>query len=147
MSIHIEGNEYVLKMRLLEHIYADQLIDRATVRIILPEYAADIELTAPYAVERAPDSLHFTYLDTVGRPVVEVAVRSAADSHIQEFQLKYTCPKVVVLKKPLVLVAAFLLVFLAIIVAVRIDFSLAPFEAVVSAGARLLWSCGVFLAT
>lgn len=126
-----DGNEYVLKMKLLEHIYADQLIDSATVKIILPEYSTDIELVTPYPVARRANSLHFTYLDTVGRPVVEVHVSSAVDDHIQDFQLKYKYNKMMILKKPLLLVAFFFMLFSVIIVLVRIDFSLSPYKTVV----------------
>lgn len=34
-----KGNDYTLKMKLIDHIYDDQFIEEATVRIILPEFA------------------------------------------------------------------------------------------------------------
>lgn len=124
--LYNNGNDYVLKMRLLEHIYADQLVDTASVKIILPEYSTDIELITPYPVERKQDSLHFTYLDTVGRPVVELKLKNVDDSHIQEFHLKYKFQKTMILKEPLLVVGFFLCLFTMIIILVRIDFSLSP---------------------
>ncbi len=37
--LYHHGNNYVLKMRLLDHVVDDQLIKKLTVRIILPEGA------------------------------------------------------------------------------------------------------------
>lgn len=123
-----DGNEYVLKMKVLEHIYADQLVDSATVKIILPEYSTNVELFTPYPVNRKADTRHYTYLDTVGRPVVEIQLNDVVDSHIQEFQLKYSYQKTMILKKPLLVVSCFLALFTVIIFLVRLDFSLAPYK-------------------
>lgn len=124
------GNDYVLKMKLFEHIYAEQLIESATIKIILPEYSTDLELMTPFPVERQADSLHYTYLDTVGRPVVTIKKTNAVDSHIQDFQLRYKFPKSMILKEPLLVVSFFLCLFTFIIVFVRIDFSLTAYKTV-----------------
>lgn len=83
----IKGNDYVLKMRLLDHIYDDQFIENAVIRIILPEHTSDIKFVEPYTVEKRPQLLHYTYLDVTGRPVIEVRKTNAVDSHIQDFQV------------------------------------------------------------
>lgn len=122
------GNDYALKMKLLEHVYADQLVESATIKIILPEHSTGLELVTPYPVDRDADSLHFTYLDTVGRPVVVLHKKNAVDSHIQDFQLRYKFQKTMILKKPLLLVGCFFFIFTLIVVIVRIDFSLTPYS-------------------
>lgn len=38
-SIGFLGDQYALKMRLVDHVYDDQVIDSLTVKIILPEGA------------------------------------------------------------------------------------------------------------
>ncbi len=88
-------------------------------------FLSDLEFVAPYPVERGDDQLHFTYLDTVGRPVVVINIKNTVENHIQDFQLKYKFQKVMILKEPLVIVASFFAIFAFIILAVRIDFSLA----------------------
>lgn len=74
-------------MRLIDHIYDDQFIENSVVRIILPEHTSDIKLKEPYPVERRPNSLHFTYLDVTGRPVIEIRKTNTVDNHIQDFQV------------------------------------------------------------
>jgi oligosaccharyltransferase complex subunit alpha (ribophorin I) len=119
------GNDYLLKMKLIDNLYADQLVESATIKIILPEHSTDLNFVTPYTVERGEDQLHFTYLDTVGRPVVVVHIKNTVENHIQDFQLKYKFQKMMILKEPLVLVATFFAIFAFIILVVRIDFSIA----------------------
>ncbi len=92
-----------------------------------------MEFFAPYPVERGDNQLHFTYLDTVGRPVIVIHTKNTVENHIQDFQLKYKFQKLMILKEPLVIVASFLAIFTLIILVVRIDFSLAAEKPVVSA--------------
>lgn len=120
------GNDYLLKMKLMDHVYADQLVESATIKIILPEHSTDIELIAPYSVERGQNELHYTYLDTVGRPVIVINKKNTVDNHIQDFQLKYKFHKMMILKEPFLVVAFFLILFTFIIIVVRLDFSLSP---------------------
>jgi len=119
-----KGNDYLLQMRLLDHIYDDQLIESATIKIILPEYSTNIEFLPPYSVDRSPNEIHYTYLDTVGRPVIVIKKRNAVENHIQDFKLKYKFNKLMILQEPLLIVAFFYLLFTVVIIAVRIDFSL-----------------------
>jgi oligosaccharyltransferase complex subunit alpha (ribophorin I) len=81
------GDEFVLQMDLISHIFDHMVIDDALVRIILPEGASNIEIETPYAVTRLPDTLHFTYLDVKGRPVVEIAAKNLVENHIQPFKV------------------------------------------------------------
>lgn len=81
------GDEFVLQMDLISHVFDHMVVDNALVRIILPEGASNIEIETPYAVSRLPDSLHFTYLDTKGRPVVEIAAKNLVENHIQPFKV------------------------------------------------------------
>lgn len=120
-----KGSDYVLKMRLLDHVFDDQYIENVVVRIILPEHSHDIKFVEPYGVERRPNSLHFTYLDVTGRPVVEIRKQNAVDAHIQDFELSYRFNKIMVLIEPLLVVGFFLTLFLLVILVVRIDFSIA----------------------
>lgn len=82
-----KGNEFVLKMKLIDHIIDDQHVEDAHIRIILPERATNIEFVAPYSVDRKKNELHFTYLDTVGRPIVVINKKHAVENHIEDFQV------------------------------------------------------------
>ena len=78
----------------------------------------------PYDVERKADQLHYTYLDTVGRPVVVIEKKNTVDNHIQDFKLKYKFSKWMILQEPLLVVGFFYLLFTLVIILCRIDFSI-----------------------
>ncbi|GBP29040.1 Dolichyl-diphosphooligosaccharide--protein glycosyltransferase subunit 1 [Eumeta japonica] len=83
-------NEYLLKMRVIDHVFDDMQIDELVTKIILPEGSSNIKLNVPYPVTRLPDSLHYTYLDTKGRPVISFTKKNVVENHIQDFQLRFT---------------------------------------------------------
>jgi oligosaccharyltransferase complex subunit alpha (ribophorin I) len=68
-------------------VFDDMVADEVTTKIILPEGSQDIHGAAPYSVEHLPTSLHFTYLDTKGRPVVIMRKKNLVENHIQEFEV------------------------------------------------------------
>jgi len=119
------GDNHVLNMRLIDHIYDDMLVEEAEVRIILPEGTSNQELSTPYPVQRKGDTTHHTYLDTTGRPVVVITNKGVlTESHIQNFQLQFKFSHSSMFMEPLLLVTAFLLFFLLSIIYVRLDFSI-----------------------
>ena len=125
--IFYKGDIHVLNMRLVDHIYDDMLIEQAEIKIILPEGVTDLQLDTPFPISRGEDKKHFTYLDTTGRTVVVLSTgpgQLLTEAHIQDFQLQFTYPHRTMLAEPLLLVSAFLLLFLLAIVYVRLDFSI-----------------------
>ena len=48
---------------------------------------SNIELKAPFDMEEGKRELHFTYLDTVGRPVVVAHKTYLVEQHIQDFEV------------------------------------------------------------
>lgn len=127
--LYNQGNQYALKMRFVDHIFDDVVIDEMTIKIILPEGAKNTKLVTPFDVKKDKNSLHFTYLDTVGRPVIVAHKTNLVDAHIQDFELWYTFEKYLLLQEPLLVVGAFYLLFLLVIVYVRLDFSITKDEA------------------
>jgi len=125
--IFFKGDDHVLNMRLIDHIYDDMLIEQAEIKVILPEGVSGLQLDTPFPVARAGDTKHFTYLDTMGRTVVTLRSHPGqflTESHIQDFQLQFVYPHRTMLTEPLILVSAFFLLFLLAIVYVRLDFSI-----------------------
>ncbi|KAG7319209.1 hypothetical protein KOW79_017683 [Hemibagrus wyckioides] len=118
------GDQYALKMRLVDHVYDDQVIDQLTVKLILPEGARNVHLETPYPIERSPDQLHYTYLDTFGRPVLVATKKNLVEQHIQDMVVHYTFNKILMLQEPLLVVGAFYILFFTVIVYVRLDFSI-----------------------
>ncbi|CAH0405619.1 unnamed protein product [Chilo suppressalis] len=122
--LYHSGNEYLLKMRVIDHIFDDMQVDELTTKIILPEGSTGIKLNIPYPVTRLPDSLHYTYLDTKGRPVITFKKNNLVENHIQDFQLRYTFPRLLMLQEPLLVVGFLYALFLCVIIYVRLDFSI-----------------------
>lgn len=122
--LYHSGNDYLLKMRVIDHIFDDMQVDEVTTKIILPEGSVGIKLNIPYPVTRLPDSLHFTYLDTKGRPVIKFVKKNVVENHIQDFQLRYTFPRVLMFHEPLLVVGFLYALFILVIIYVRLDFSI-----------------------
>lgn len=127
--LYNSGDNYVLKIRFIDHIFDDMIVDDAVTRIILPEGCSNIKLKAPYAIDRLPDTLHFTYLDTKGRPVVVLHKTNLIEHHIQDVEISYTFPRLLMLQEPLLLIIALFLLFVLVIIYVRLDFSINKDEA------------------
>ena len=132
------GDQYVLKMRLVDHVIDKQVIDSLTVKIILPEGARNIQVDSPYEISRAPDELYYTYLDTFGRPVIVAHKKNLVEQHIQDIVVHYTFSKVLMLQEPLLLVATFSILFFTVVIYVRLDLSITKDPA---AEARMKVAC------
>uniref|UniRef100_A0A8B9N2V9 Dolichyl-diphosphooligosaccharide--protein glycosyltransferase subunit 1 n=1 Tax=Accipiter nisus TaxID=211598 RepID=A0A8B9N2V9_9AVES len=78
------GDQYALKMRFVDHVFDEQVTDSLTVKIVLPEGAKNIHVDSPYEINRASDELHYTYLDTFGRPVIVAHKSNLVEQHIQD---------------------------------------------------------------
>jgi len=123
------SDRYVLNMRLLDHIFDDMIVDDFELTIILPEGCEAPKLATPYPVKRDSDGLHFTYLDTKGRPTITVRnVGRMTEKHIQDFQLEFRFSKISMLREPLLLVVAFFTFFALAMIYVRLDFALTKDE-------------------
>lgn len=127
--LYNKGDNYALKMRFVDHVYDDMVIDEAVIRVILPEGSKKIEVRTPYKVAREGDELHHTYLDTAGRPVIVLRKEKLAEQHIQDFQVHYTFQRLLLLQEPFLVVGAFYLLFVVVIIYVRLDFSITKDEA------------------
>ncbi|TMS38041.1 hypothetical protein L596_004854 [Steinernema carpocapsae] len=118
------GEHFQLRMRAIDEIFENAVIEHVTVRVILPEGSTDIKLVTPYSVKRAPDALHFTYLDISGRPVITFEKDNVVEKHAQKFTLKYSFSRLYILREPCIAMAAFFVLFFTVIVYTRLDFSL-----------------------
>merc|ERR1719266_905677 len=123
--LYNSGDDFVLQMRLLDHIFDDMLVEDFTLKIILPEGCAVGKFDSPYPIERLPDTLHYTYLDIKGRPVVTIKnVGDLTEKNIKDFELAFKFSKLSMIMEPLMLIVAFLIFFFFAFVYVRLDFSI-----------------------
>jgi len=123
--LYNNGDDYVLKMRLIDHLYDNMIIEDVTICIILPEGSTNLDLKTLHPIVRLPDGLHFTYLDTIGRPIIKLQMSNVVESHISDFELKYKFPKAFMFHEPLIVIVAIYILFLTVIIWVRLDFSIA----------------------
>ncbi|KAG8557336.1 hypothetical protein GDO81_018417 [Engystomops pustulosus] len=132
------GDQYALKMRFIDHVFDEQVVDSLTVKLILPEGAKNIHVENPFDLNRAPDELHYTYLDTFGRPVIVAHKNNLVEQHIQDVVVHYTFNKILMLQEPLLVVGVFYILFFTVILYVRLDFSITKDPA---AEARMKVAC------
>jgi len=123
------GEQFALKMRLLDHVFDDMVVEELVTKVILPEGVTDVQLSTPYPVERHPDTQHPTYLDTRGRLVVTVSAKHLCPNHIQDFLLSYKFSMLLMLQEPCLVAGAFLALFVAVMLYVRLDLTLSPDKA------------------
>jgi oligosaccharyltransferase complex subunit alpha (ribophorin I) len=122
--LYHKGNRYGLKMRFVDHIHDDQVVDQMTIKIVMPETVSDIKMLPPYPAIDGGRQNKKTYLDTTGREVIVLHKNNLVENHIQDFELYYTFNKVMLIREPIMVIVAFLLLFSVVIAYVRVDFSI-----------------------
>uniref|UniRef100_A0A1B0BUT1 Dolichyl-diphosphooligosaccharide--protein glycosyltransferase subunit 1 n=1 Tax=Glossina palpalis gambiensis TaxID=67801 RepID=A0A1B0BUT1_9MUSC len=118
-------DDYVLRMRVIDHIFDDMVVDEAVVKIILPEGCASIQLIPPYSIRREADTMSYTYLDTFGRPTIVFSKNNMVENHMSDFELKYKFPKILLLQEPILIITFIFMIFLFTVIFKRLDFSIA----------------------
>lgn len=119
-----KGDKYILKMRVIDHVFDEFVVDKLNVKIVLPEGSAGVKVKTPFGLNEERQEIHKTYLDTVGRPVVVLTKDNLVEGHIQDLEIHYTFKKLQLLQEPLLCVAAFYILFITVICIVRLDFSI-----------------------
>ena len=69
-----------INMRLIDEIFDDMIIDEMVVNTILSEGSQKLNFDLPYEVKQLPASLHYTYLDTSGHPVISVTKKNLVEN-------------------------------------------------------------------
>lgn len=83
-----------------------------------------VKVATPYAVDRRPEELKPTYLDTTGRLVLVLEKENIVPDHSQFFTVTYEFEFVDMLREPLLASAFFFSLFFVIIVYSRFDFTI-----------------------
>lgn len=77
------------------------VVDDEELTIILPEGATDVEVVTPFAVDSIEHSVHRTYLDTIGRPMVTIKKSLVTENHAQPVYVTYAYPLSARFSKPI----------------------------------------------
>eukprot|EP00898_Chlorokybus_atmophyticus_P004862 jgi/Chlat1/5377/Chrsp35S05296 len=115
-----KSGELVLQLPFASPI-EDVTVEDLTVRIALPEGASGIHYELPFAVSRS-DDVKFSYLDTVGRPVLVLNKQNVVSEHNVKLKVVYKSSALSELRKVALLVVAFTIFFAACLAYVRFDF-------------------------
>lgn len=111
-------------MRLLDHIFDDMIVEDLTTNIVLPVGVSNVKVVVPYDVEKLPDEVTYKYLDNIGRTVIRLRKTNLVEQHIQDVEITYNWQPHLLLHEPLLITVALFLLFVAVIIYVRLDFSI-----------------------
>jgi len=106
--------------------FPEAAIDQLEVRVILPEFASDVQWSTPFDVDSEARDTRVTYLDVLGRTVIVLRKANLVRHHNVPFQVTYRFSKVYMLQEPLLLVGGFFAFFLASMLYARIELSISP---------------------
>lgn len=118
-SSTLANGQYLLRIPFVDHLYDNMIVDEATVKIILPEGANNFRVKLPFDVKRQPDEVFYSYLDTVGRPVIVLSKQNLVDWHIQPVEISYNFKPIYMLQEPLLVVGSIFGLCLLVIGLVR----------------------------
>lgn len=122
--LYTKGNQYALKTKLFDHVFSDVVVEKLRTKVLLPEHVKRVKVVTPYVVDRRPDELKPTYLDTTGRLVIVLEKNNVVPDHSQFFTVTYEFNYIDMLREPLLASAFFFSLFLVIIVYSRFDFTI-----------------------
>eukprot|EP00271_Cylindrocystis_brebissonii_P002703 TRINITY_DN13489_c0_g1_i1.p1 TRINITY_DN13489_c0_g1~~TRINITY_DN13489_c0_g1_i1.p1 ORF type:complete len:622 (+),score=114.77 TRINITY_DN13489_c0_g1_i1:92-1957(+) len=104
--------------------FEDVVVEDLEVKVVLPEGASGIEVRTPFVMEQFQEE-KYSYLDTVGRPVVVLKrANVVGEMSGMSFEVLYEYPRFVQLGKPLLLVLVAFLFFGIFMVSVRTDLTI-----------------------
>lgn len=118
------NGEFVLNVRLLDHVFDDMAVEELETNIVLPVGVSNIKVKTPYEVKRLPDGVAYKYLDNIGRTVIRASKSNLVEQHIQDIEITYGWPSHMLLHEPVLVSIALFLTFIIVIIYVRLDFSI-----------------------
>ncbi|KAI7884958.1 Ribophorin I [Lichtheimia hyalospora FSU 10163] len=118
-----KSGQYILNLNFVENVQ-DMVIDKAELRVVLPEGAKNVQVELPFGYDNLEHTLHYTNFDSTGRYVVVIQKNNVVREHQQPIQITYDYPSSRLLQKPLVASAAIFVLFLASILFSRLSLSI-----------------------
>lgn len=123
-----DANQYALTVP-FSVPFSELWVEELTVKVVLPEWATNMQVQLPFDVDEEYQTSRLTFLDTSlsgGRPVVVLKKRNVVAEHIQPMIITYSFPKRAMLLEPLYLVLAFFFFFLVCMLFARVDLRVTP---------------------
>ncbi|KAI9470537.1 MAG: Ribophorin I [Benjaminiella poitrasii] len=121
------GDKYILNVNFVENV-KDMTIDKAVIRVVLPEGASDVKVTTPFGMDSESISSYFTYFDSTGRTMIVLEKNNVVREHELPIQIEYKYSAVYLLQKPLVASLAIFLLFTVSIIINKMSFRIGKEE-------------------
>ncbi|PHT34732.1 Dolichyl-diphosphooligosaccharide--protein glycosyltransferase subunit 1A [Capsicum baccatum] len=102
---------------------ADTVVEKLTVKVLLPEGSKNPSVVVPFLVEQRTER-KYSYLDVVGRTVVVRKKANVGPDHKSPFQVYYQFNPIYMLAEPLMLTFVFFLFFMACVTYLHLDLSI-----------------------
>ncbi|KAG1456506.1 hypothetical protein G6F56_006815 [Rhizopus delemar] len=115
--------KHILNVNFIENVN-DMLIEKAVVRVILPEGAKNVKVHAPFTLNSEEIVSHFTFFDSTGRVMVVLEKKNAISAHELPIQVEYDYSTAELLRKPFIASTAFFSLFILSIVLGKFTFTI-----------------------
>jgi len=120
---YYDSSVYILNVTFASY-FEQATIDQLEVRVILPEYASDVQWSTPFDIDSESTDVRVTYLDIAGRPVLVLRKANVCRYHNQNFQVAFRFSRTLMYQEPILLITGFLLFFGASMAYVRFEMSI-----------------------
>lgn len=118
-----EDDRYVLAVPFWTPL-KDVVVGDEELRVVLPEGARDVRVSAPFPLDEIHHGVHKTYLDTSGRPTVTLRKRDVTEHHALPVFVSYSYSRAALWRKPLTVAAFVGGVLLLFVLLRRVDYSI-----------------------
>ncbi|KAI8097180.1 Ribophorin I [Halteromyces radiatus] len=115
--------DYILNVNFVDNA-KNMAIDKARVRIVLPEGATDVKIYPNMDLDYVQEGKHFTNFDSTGRYEIILEKKNVVYEHQKPIQITYKYPTYRLLQKPLVVSASLLSLFVLSIIVSKLPFSI-----------------------
>ncbi|KAI7855229.1 Ribophorin I [Circinella umbellata] len=120
-----EKEAYILNVNFVENVQ-DMVIDKAVVRVVLPEGATNVQVHTPFSMDSIQHETYYTNFDSTGRYLVILEKHNVVREHEQPIQITYQYPTIRLFQKPLLASAAIFVIFLMSTVFSKMSFTIGP---------------------
>eukprot|EP00339_Tiarina_fusa_P026620 CAMPEP_0117029144 /NCGR_PEP_ID=MMETSP0472-20121206/21132_1 /TAXON_ID=693140 ORGANISM="Tiarina fusus, Strain LIS" /NCGR_SAMPLE_ID=MMETSP0472 /ASSEMBLY_ACC=CAM_ASM_000603 /LENGTH=596 /DNA_ID=CAMNT_0004736835 /DNA_START=8 /DNA_END=1798 /DNA_ORIENTATION=+ len=120
----VDGDRFKLTLPFINN-FEDAVFDDVLINVILPEGSYDVKIESSVNFYEQKESAKKTYLDTTGRVVFSLRASNLVSEHrYQNLVVSYKFETSTMIREPLFLIGGYCLLFLAIIIYFRTNFSI-----------------------
>ncbi|KAJ1976225.1 dolichyl-diphosphooligosaccharide--protein glycosyltransferase subunit 1 [Dimargaris verticillata] len=112
-------------MTTLPFLFPNATVEQSMLEVVLPEGATDIHVRTAADVDNLSQDTYYTYMDSIGRPMITLARRLVVDELSQyPIIISYRYDMLALLRKPFHLALLFFVLFFFASIVSRVDYNL-----------------------